>query len=462
MKGHDMERSIRLRTRKDLQQLAGLMAIVFLACVSACSPLPGHWRPGWNEHKPAETPIAETAASWKMTDLETLDGRFIGLAVSGGGSRAANFGAAVMLELQQRGLLSQVDVISGVSGGTLPAVYYGLGDKAGPFEAEAVRKTLGYDFQSNWLWRWLLPHNIFRFWFTDFTRSDIMVQVFNAHLTHKATFADLRLHPKILLNSTIHNDHTRFTFTDDRFASLHSNLATYRVANAVNASSAFPGAFDDVTLENYSPQDPVVLKALGVEQVKYFHLYDGGPIDNLGLQAIVEYLNRNVTGPRGAKAFPNSCLIFVVDATPASEHPEINLKQSSRHAIDYLINTNVLDATDTMLIESRRSTLVRSGIPPEKQDQDVRGHFSINDPSGCGCEIRHIALRHLVYMPESAEAPGLAYRATRINTKFWLSKEEQDDLFMAAKLLVKELDDDHLLPGPDSKSTCDRLDNAHN
>ena len=451
-----MERFIRLLTRKNVQQLAGLMATVCFACASACSPLPGHWRPGWNEHKSETTPIAETAASWKMTDLETQDGRFIGLAISGGGSRAANFGGAVMLELQQRGLLNQVDVISGVSGGTLPAVYYGLGDKAGPFDAEAVRKTLGYDFQRNWLWRWLLPHNIFRFWFTDFTRSDIMVQVFNAHLTHKAIFADLRPHPKILLNSTVHNDHTRFTFTDDRFASLHSNLATYHIANAVNASSAFPGAFDDVTLEKYSPQDPAALKALGVDPVRYFHLYDGGPIDNLGIQALVEYLNRNVTGPRGAKAFPNSCLIFVVDATPASEHPELNLVQSSRRFADYFINTNVFDAMDAMLIESRRSNLVRSGIPPEKQDQEVRGHFSINDQTGCGCEIRHIALRHLAYMPESAESPGLAYRATRINTKFWLSKEEQDDLFVAAKLLVKELEDDQLLPGPDLKPTCNR------
>lgn len=196
----------------------------------------------------------------------------------------------------------------------------------------SVRKTLGYDFQSNWVWRWLLPHNNISLLVHGFYAVR-MVQVFNPHLTHKATFADLRPHPKILLNSTIHNDHTRFTFTDDdRFASLQSNLASYYVANAVNASSAFPGAFDDVTLENYSPQDPAVLKSLGVEPVKYVHLYDGGPIDNLDIQAIVEYLNRNVTGPRGAKAFPNSCLIFVVDATPASEHPEINLKQSSRHA----------------------------------------------------------------------------------------------------------------------------------
>ena len=148
--------------------------------------------------------------------------------------------------------------------------------------------------------------------------------------------------------------------------------------------------------------------------------------------------------------------MFLVDATPASEHPELNARQSSRQVIDYFINMNVLDATDAMLIESRRSNLVRAGIPIERQDQDVRGHFAINDQTGCGCEVRHVALRHLTYMPESTEAPGLAYRATRISTKFWVSKEEQDDLFMAAKLLVKELEDDRLLPGPDWKPACDR------
>ncbi|HWF59695.1 MAG TPA: hypothetical protein VN666_05220 [Nitrospira sp.] len=95
----------------------------------------------------------ETAGSWKLTEAETQDGRFLALAVSRGGSRAINFGAAVMLELQQRGLLEQVDVISGVSGGTLPAVYYGLGAKAGPFTASALREALGYDFQSSWIRR---------------------------------------------------------------------------------------------------------------------------------------------------------------------------------------------------------------------------------------------------------------------------------------------------------------------
>src|SRR4029079_2332036 len=129
-------------------------------------------------------PVPQTAGSWNLSELETKDHRFLALAISGGGSRAANFGSAVMLELRQRGLLEQVDVISGVSGGTLPAVYYGLGDKAGAFTAPAAREAFGYDLQSSWIRRWFLQQNIFRYWLSDFTRSDIMVQVFNNKLFH--------------------------------------------------------------------------------------------------------------------------------------------------------------------------------------------------------------------------------------------------------------------------------------
>jgi predicted acylesterase/phospholipase RssA len=406
--------------------------VCLLVLIGGCQILPGHWRPGWNEPWPAGTPVPDTAGSWKLTDLEKQDGRFVALAISGGGSRAANFGAAVMLELKQRGLLDQVDVISGVSGGTLPAVYYGLRDKAGAFEEPAVREALGYDFQGSWLRRWFLPQNIFRYWLSDFTRSDIMVQVFNNELFHKATFADLRPHPKILLNSTIHNDHTRFTFTDDRFEMLRSTLATYHVANAVNASSAFPGAFQDVTLQKY------------VEPPQYIHLYDGGPIDNLGVQAIVAYLNRHVPGTSLDRLFPKGCVIIVIDATPASEHPELNAGLSSRTFIDYFVDTNALDAMDAMLVESRRALLSALSFPVERQDQEMRGRLPVNDPRQCGCEVRHVALRHLMYAGESDDT-GLAERVTRIKTKFWIAEEEQNDLFQAAKIIMKLLDEQHLL-----------------
>ncbi|MGH7184373.1 MAG: patatin-like phospholipase family protein [Nitrospiraceae bacterium] len=418
--------------------------LCLLVLLGGCSVLPGHWRSGWNEPRPIDTPVPDTAGSWKLTDLEQEDGRFVALAISGGGSRAANFGAATMLELQRRGLLEQVDVISGVSGGTLPAVYYGLGDKAGAFTEPAVREALGYDFQSSWIRRWFLPQNIFRYWLSDFTRSDIMVQVFNNNLFHDATFKDLRPHPKILLNSTVHNDHTRFTFTDERFAALHSVLATYHLANAVNASSAFPGAFQDVTLQTY------------VDPPQYFHLYDGGPIDNLGIQGIAEYLNRNILGSTLDRLFPKGCLIIIIDATPASEHPDLNRRESSRNSIDYFVDTNALDAMDSMLMESRRNLLVQMGIPVQKQDQETRGRLSVNDPHQCGCEVRHVSLRHLLYAGESDDS-GLGERVTQIKTKFWIGKEEQDDLFQAAKIIMKLLDDQRLLSDSSFKVPCTNI-----
>lgn len=417
-----------------------VVIVSVLLAIGGCSVLPGHWRPGWNEEWRSKEPVPETAASWKLSELETTDRRFLALSISGGGSRAANFGAAIMLELQERGWLSQVDVISGVSGGTLPAVYYGLREKAGAFTEPALRKSLGYDFQASWIRRWFLPHNIFRYWLSDFTRSDIMVQVFNNELYHDATFAQLEPHPKILLNSTIHNDHTRFTFTDERFARLHSVLASYPVANAVNASSAFPGAFQDVTLQWY------------MKPPQYVHLYDGGPIDNLGVQAITEYINRNILGTSLKRLFPKGCLIIIIDATPASEHPELNAEESSRSFVDYFVDTNALDAMDAMLLESRRSLLVGMGIPAGRQDQEMRGRLPVNDLEQCGCEVRHIALRQLMYAGEESE--GLAERVTQIKTKFWIGEDEQNDLFQAAKLLMKHVDDNKLLSEESLQMSC--------
>jgi NTE family protein len=428
-------------TRFRKRTRARVCVVGLLLTIGGCAVLPGHWRPGWNDEWRSNDPVPETAGSWNLTELERKDQRFLALAISGGGSRAANFGAAVMLELQQRNLLEQVDVISGVSGGTLPTVYYGLGDKAGDFTEPALRKALGYDFQTSWIRRWFLPQNIFRYWLSDFTRSDIMVQVFNNELYHDATFAHLRSHPKILLNSTVHNDHTRFTFTDERFARLHSVLASYPVANAVNASSAFPGAFQDVTLQWY------------MQPPQYVHLYDGGPIDNLGVQAITEYINRNILGTSLKELFSNGCLIIIIDATPASEHPELNTGPSSRSFVDYFVDTNALDAMDAMLLESRRSLLAGMGIPVARQDQEIRGRLPVNDRNQCGCEVRHLALRQLMYMG-GEETEGLAERVTQIKTKFWIAEDEQNDLFQAAKVLMKQVDEKKLLTEESLKTSC--------
>lgn len=417
-----------------------LLLMPTLCLLLGCEILPGHWRPGWNKQAEPTDAQLGTAGSWALGNLETNDRRFVGLTISGGGSRAANFGAAVMLELDRLGWLPAVDVISGVSGGTLPATYYPLVLKrGGAFDEATVKAAMGADFQGIWLWRWLLPHNIFRYWFTDFTRSDIMVQVFNKKLYGEATFGDLPLRPKLLLNATTRNDHTRFTFTDESFQRIHSTLAHYRVANAVNASSAFPGAFDDVTLEQYSMQEP-----------RYLHLYDGGPMDNLGVQAMMEYLQRAVAGRSLKTLFPEGCVIFVVDATPDTDNAGLAHMQSSRTTLDYFVNTNALDSVDAMLTVSR-TTLLR-GMGLTTIDQDSVGFVRLSDLNRCQCEVRHIALRHLPYINGQDELAG---RALKIATKFYVSEEEQADLFAAAKILVKELEERHLLTDTSVATRCE-------
>jgi predicted acylesterase/phospholipase RssA len=420
--------------------LLGILSVA-VPLLTGCDVLPGHWRPGWNERQPDGAPVPDTAASWTLGELETKDGRFVALAISGGGSRAANFGAAVMLELRRRGWLEQVDVMSGVSGGAMPIAYYALGpEKTGPFEDRPVRDALGSDFQASWFWRWLLPHNIVRFWLSDFTRSDIMVQVFNSRLYQDATFADLRPHPKILINATVRNDHTRFTFTDNRFRTLRSNLARYQIANAVNASSAFPGLFDDVTLEHYGTPS------------SYIHLYDGGPMDNLGVQAILEFLSRVVVGTSLDTLFPNGCVIFVVDAATSPEDESLSGRQSSRRFIDYFVNTNAMDAVNAMLNSARRNLLISLGLLPV--DQTIRGAIPIAGRRVCQCEVRHIALRHLLYMKGETH-DELGARVTSIATKFWVSEQEQADLFQAAAVLTGEMDESRLYPDTSLKTACE-------
>jgi hypothetical protein len=77
----------------------------------------------------------------------------------------------------------------------------------------------------------------------------------------------------------------------------------------------------------------------------------------------------------------------------------------------------------------------------------------VNDPNQCGCEVRHVALRQLFYVGESDDTE-LAARVTRIKTKFWIAEEEQNDLFQAAKIIMKLLDDQKLLADSSFKVPC--------
>jgi predicted acylesterase/phospholipase RssA len=357
---------------------------------------------------------------------------FIGLALSGGGSRAANFAGAAMLELKRLGILDRVDFISSVSGGSLPAAYYALdgyeyftvtGYRRIHFDDAEVMNRMGRDFKWRWIGRWFLPQNMIPYWFTDFTRSDIMVQVFNNNLFHGASYANLNPErPKLLINATNDGLSDSFTFTDESFAEMNSSLASYKVARAVNVSSAFPGAFQTVTLRKYPPPDQAL-------PTRYLHLYDGGPVDNLGINTLLNVLKQGAIKEPLSSQFSYRCVIISVDASP--RHIDHNGDQADIRGIpDYFLDRNALRATDTMLISNRKEVLGKVGISADKIDEEIFGQFSLPEGKGA-CSFWHIALRHL---PKD----DFGNRASRIKTDFSIEPAEQTDLIEAAKGLVQE------------------------
>ena len=70
------------------------------------------------------------------------NGKRIGLALSGGGYRAAAYHIGTMRALHKLEILDKVDVISSVSGGSITATYYALNKNKGyeQFEKEFLSK----------------------------------------------------------------------------------------------------------------------------------------------------------------------------------------------------------------------------------------------------------------------------------------------------------------------------------
>ena len=178
------------------------------------------------------------------------------LAFSGGGTRAAALAYGVLQELRdtslgsgenQRRLLDEIDVITSVSGGSFASAYYGLhGDRIfDDFEDVFLRQ----DFQGH------LIRSLFNpaFWFSSTGRTEMAVKFYEKQVFHDATFADMRKAggPLVVINASDLGYGVRFSFVQEWFNLLCSDISSFPVARAVTASSAVPVLFKPVVVQNY-------------------------------------------------------------------------------------------------------------------------------------------------------------------------------------------------------------------
>ncbi|CAE6711763.1 patatin-like phospholipase family protein [Nitrospira defluvii] len=359
---------------------------------------------------PPDPRPAPTRATLQLGHKELTDGRFVGLAFSGGGSRAAVFGAAVMKELDRLGLLQQVDVLSAVSGGALPATAYALeGYRDFNFENGFVEQ-IGRDIQGAVAGPWYAaPHNLLRYAFRDTIPAEPVIRALDDQLFHGATFADLNpSRPILLLNATDAVTGDPLVIAEERFASLGIPLGPFSIARAVYMSAAYPGVLEPLTLTdgrtgtNGASADPVLA-------------YDGGAADNLGIRTLIHVVEKTLSEQPMADRFPQGCLVISIDATSRPENEA----------------RTPLSAAAALLRGHRRNVLELAGIPAAQQDQAMFGTFRVGqNGSGGICRFWHVALRQL---PDS---DPLGEHVTHITTNLGLSVEDQAALIAAAARLV--------------------------
>jgi NTE family protein len=290
----------------------------------------------------------------------------LGLAFSGGGTRAASFAYGVMKELATilvplpggatSNLLGEVDYISSVSGGSFTAAYYTLFRDEPGWAEQFEQKVLREHIEDGIFQRLLSPANLVPMAFTDYSRTDVAAEYYGEEIFQKRRMGDLPQRPWLILNATDMVTGIRFEFTNEFFACLGSDLSSYPVGHAVAASSAFPVAFKPVTLKNFGQKEGkcITLRDLGYLQanftdfyrrnmalrkikflqeggVQYVHLSDGGITDNLGLQGLLERFrdgrlaNRIRTGQVKGTLFisVNSANASDVESGKKSEGPSI-------------------------------------------------------------------------------------------------------------------------------------------
>ncbi len=521
-----------------------------LALLAGCTTLFSHTNEPLRPPEPGTGSGFQAGEPIKGRATFAVDGRrgnervLFFLALSGGGSRAAYLAGATMLRLQtvydDVDLLREVDVMSSVSGGSLPAAYYAISrdqslplagglaplqaktspsDKlkidakgatvscsapldAGererlgaalasprtadaervvelckqarlndlrPWNPEVVRDAMSRNYVLRWVGNWFRPNNIALYWFTAYNRSDIMAQTFQNNLYDRGllgfalTFRDINpQRPYLIINSTNTTEQaiesgplsdpyafgSVFTFTEEDFRTrVNSPIATYSIARAVAASSAFPVVFPYMTLRDYRteslPECAHATPAQAAQCERYVHMFDGGNSDNLGLKSVKRALFE--LGVAGKLADYDRVVVLVVDAF-IKPRGTSRLMADPRSPLDRIVDSNVIEAVDSLLQENRanrieefKGAVLRGGMDCERDKQSLPPGLcaSIGRLPNAELDLRQqLVFYHFGFDDVEALDPGLKQKLDRIPTSFQIDDQDVKNIDEAVERVL--------------------------
>jgi predicted acylesterase/phospholipase RssA len=365
------------------------------------------------------------------------DGCFVGLAISGGGSRSAVFASACMFELQRLGILEKVDYISAVSGGSLPATYYCVNDEQ--WNPGNTQKLMSHSFASDVALTLIQPWFYLAAVFSDYDRSDMLANSFKQTLFtrdgRELTFADLRDdRPRLLLNATDLQSGRGFTFTDETFNEINSDLRNFPLAYACAASSAVPVVLHQVTLRDYS-----------TSWKQYRHLIDGGVNDNLGIISLLQTYEHHMTVADRTDPYPRGAVFIVIDArtrfdAQLSNKGDIGLIESLATGAG-LTSTALLNRVSShtlsdIILRFSPDHITAKVMRDEALQLEKTGYLELTDRKERPVRVVHLALSRLSDI-QDLPFQSFSEKINSIATYFNIEPLEAYNLTKAADLLVR-------------------------
>lgn len=443
-----------------------ICGIILLAAAAGCA------------HYPINQPMkhADPQTGYRarnLIDPANDDQLLLMLTFSGGGTRAAAFSYGVLEALRdttvsihgrERRLLDEVDWISGVSGGSFTAAYYGLfRDRIfEDFENRFLKKDIQGDLTRATIFN---PLNWGKLFSAYYDRSDLAADYYNENVFEGKTFADLvaQKQPMIVINATDMVHGTRFSFIQDVFDAICSDMSSFPVARACAASSAVPMLLTPITVRNHAGQcgyqmPPALAQAmqpprdvasrrldlannmlpfLDSKKKPYIHLVDGGVADNLGLRAVLErvtIMGDPWTSLKAAKMENVHKVVFVV----VNAVTEINDKWDRYEKVPPF--GAMLDSYSSIAIERYNMetvALLRESFP-HWADEIRKGRCGSNpistEPGACGDIEFYLVQVRFDALDDEAERTFLK----RLPTSFVLKPDEVDKLRDAAHRILRD------------------------
>lgn len=262
-----------------------------------------------------------------------------GVALSGGGSRAAVFAAAGLEALWEHGLLEQITHISSVSGGSMASSYYLTNEPAcdqltGEDERQECWRAFFSDYQQamrrNYINRAELRQLMPNRFLSPTRRVTSFQEELDKRFLNDVTFSEITAEPAsdgnpgrpvILINASSYDAGRRFVFSNvclaedvsegssdtggrsqadaqraiDRDGLRATSFSSegcarpvpgdFPVSLAVATSAAFPPLMGPITIQ--------AKDACGSGETHWWHLGDGGIIENSGLDTLEEVVLRD-------------------------------------------------------------------------------------------------------------------------------------------------------------------------